>query len=42
MASNKNSNKFGTFIRELRLNKGIGQRKLADSIGVAASYLNDI
>ena len=42
MASNKNSNKFGTFIRELRLKKGIGQRKLADSIGVAASYLNDI
>ena len=42
MASNKNSNKFGTFIRELRLKKGIGQRKLAESIGIAASYLNDI
>ena len=42
MVSNKHSNKFGTFIRELRLKKGIGQRKLADSIGIAASYLNDI
>ena len=42
MASNKKPNKFGTFIRELRLKRGIGQRKLADSIGIAASYLNDI
>ena len=42
MASNKNANKFGTFIRELRLNRGIGQRELAASIGIAASYLNDI
>ena len=42
MPLNKKLNKFGTFIRELRLKKGIGQRKLAESIGIAASYLNDI
>ena len=42
MPLNKKFNKFGTFIRELRLKKGIGQRNLAEKIGVAASYLNDI
>ena len=42
MPTNKNFNKFGTFIRELRLKKGIGQRELAVRIGIAASYLNDI
>ena len=34
--------KFGTYIRELRINRKIGQRELAQKIGVAASYLNDI
>ena len=34
--------KFGTYIRELRINSKIGQRELAQKIGVAASYLNDI
>ena len=42
MPLNKKFNKFGTFIRELRLKKGIGQRNLAEKIGIAASYLNDI
>ena len=34
--------KFGPFIREARIQKGIGQRALASKIGVSASYLNDI
>ena len=34
--------KFGPFIREVRIQKGIGQRELASKIGVSASYLNDI
>ena len=34
--------KFGTYIRELRIKNGIGQRELADKIGIAPSYLNDI
>jgi len=34
--------KFGSFIRELRIKNNIGQRKFAEMIGVAASYLNDI
>ena len=34
--------KFGPYIRELRINHGIGQRELAEKIGIAASYLNDI
>ena len=38
----KNKIKFGTFIREVRLKSEIGQRELADKIGIAASYLNDI
>ena len=42
MSLNKKFNKFGTFIRELRLKKAIGQRNLAEKIGIAASYLNDI
>ena len=42
MPLNKKSDKFGTFIRQLRLSKGIGQRNLAEQIGIAASYLNDI
>jgi choline kinase/DNA-binding XRE family transcriptional regulator len=39
---NKNKLKFGSYIRELRLKLEIGQRELADKIGIAASYLNDI
>ena len=38
----KNKKNFGSFIRELRLRLGIGQRELADKIGIAPSYLNDI
>ena len=34
--------KFGPFIREKRIQKGLGQRELANKIGVSASYLNDI
>ena len=33
---------FGSYIRELRIKNEIGQRELAEKIGVAASYLNDI
>ena len=33
---------FGSYIRELRTYKGIGQRELAKKIGVAPSYLNDM
>ena len=33
---------FGSFVREIRLDLGIGQRELAKKIGIAASYLNDI
>ena len=33
---------FGSYIRELRIKNGIGQRELAQKIGIAASYLNDI
>ena len=36
------SKKFGPFIREIRIQKGLGQRELASKIGVSASYLNDI
>ena len=38
----KNKKNFGSFIRELRLKLSIGQRELADKIGIAPSYLNDI
>ena len=33
---------FGSFIRELRLKNNYGQKELAQKIGIAASYLNDI
>lgn len=33
---------FGTYIRDLRTERKIGQRELARVIGVSASYLNDI
>ncbi|MGB1614202.1 MAG: helix-turn-helix domain-containing protein, partial [Candidatus Puniceispirillaceae bacterium] len=33
---------FGSLIRELRIKSGLGQRELAEKIGIAASYLNDI
>ena len=33
---------FGTYIREIRIAKGIKQREMALKIGVSASYLNDI
>ena len=33
---------FGSYVRELRIRHGFGQRELADKIGIAASYLNDI
>jgi len=37
------SNKsFGSFIREIRISNDIGQRELAEKIGIAPSYLNDI
>ena len=43
MKKSKISNKsFGTFVREKRLDLGLGQRELAQKIGIAASYLNDI
>ena len=39
----KNDNlSFGAYIREKRILKNIGQRELAQKIGIAASYLNDI
>ena len=34
--------KFGSFLRNLRLRNKIGQRELAKKIGVAPSYLNDM
>jgi choline kinase/transcriptional regulator with XRE-family HTH domain len=34
--------KFGPYIRELRISRKIGQRDLAQKIGIAPSYLNDI
>ena len=41
---NKNSSKekFGPFIRRLRLNLKITQRDLAKKVGIAPSYLNDL
>ena len=39
----KNNNlSFGAYIRQIRILKNIGQRELAQKIGIAASYLNDI
>ena len=43
MAKNSNySETFGSYIRKLRIKNDIGQRELAQKIGIAASYLNDI
>ena len=42
MNSSGGNNSFGTYIRELRTEKKIGQRELARKIEVSASYLNDI
>ena len=42
MKKNNLKLKFGSFIREQRIKLDIGQRELADKIGIAASYLNDI
>ena len=39
MAKKKN---FGPYVREKRIKLGFGQRELAEKIGVAPSYLNDI
>ena len=36
------SKTFGSYIRDLRTSKGIGQRELAKKIGIAPSYLNDM
>ena len=36
------SKKFGSFIREKRTILGLGQRALAEKIGLSPSYLNDI
>ena len=40
--SNTSKKLFGPYIRSLRLNLNIGQRELAEKIGIAPSYLNDI
>ena len=40
--SNISKKSFGSYIRALRLNLNIGQRELAEKIGIAPSYLNDI
>ena len=34
--------KFGPFVRKLRLNLNITQRELAKKVGIAPSYLNDL
>ena len=41
---NKNisNNSFGGYVREKRILHNIGQRELAEKVGIAASYLNDI
>ena len=33
---------FGSYIRKARLDTGLGQREVARTVGVSASYLNDI
>jgi len=38
----KLNQKFGSFIRQLRIKQGIGQRALANKVGLSPSYLNDI
>ena len=42
MKKNIQNKTFGSYIRELRIKNDIGQRELAQKIGIAASYLNDI
>ena len=42
MPKNNLNKTFGSYIRDLRIDNGIGQRELALKIGIAASYLNDI
>ncbi len=43
MITNKKTNySFGSHIRQIRLQRNIGQRELAEKIGIAASFLNDI
>ena len=42
MKKNNQNITFGSYIRELRIKNDIGQRELAQKIGIAASYLNDI
>mgnify|MGYP001185846795 CR=1 FL=1 len=42
MKKNNLNKTFGSYIRELRIKNDIGQRELAQKIGIAASYLNDI
>ena len=39
---NKSNKNFGSFVREIRIASEVGQRELAQKIGIAASYLNDI
>ena len=39
---NISNKKFGSYIREIRISLEVGQRELAQKIGIAASYLNDI
>ena len=39
---NISSKNFGTYIREVRISNNIGQRELAQKIGIVPSYLNDI
>ena len=41
-SNNAKKKSFGSYIRTLRLNLNIGQRKLAEKVGIAPSYLNDI
>jgi choline kinase/DNA-binding XRE family transcriptional regulator len=38
----QNKKTFGSYIRTLRLSLNIGQRKLAEKVGISPSYLNDI
>ena len=42
MKKNNFKKTFGSHIREQRIKLEVGQRELADKIGIAASYLNDI
>lgn len=42
MAEIPNKHSFGGYIRDLRIGRCLGQRELARTVGVSASYLNDI